>query len=307
MKPRVAIIGAGSFGQALAFVLKQRTGTAVEVWDTEARAATPRDLKGTVHDAKAVFVCVPSGAAREVLESIRAHLSPEAIVVATGKGIDSGRLTPDQLLEVTLLLGQPWALMSGPMLAAEIKQGQLSFAALAANDRTIFSEVQALFSGTTVRLEYSDDSRGVALAGVLKNVYAIGLGIVQALGLGHNVRGSLVMQACREMSEIIVRLGGRRETAWGLAGLADLVATGFSEQSRNGQVGKELVELGECRTASEGIESLPHVKALLSPSMDSYPVLAAIDAVAAGGMPAHDALAKLLAVRYERQRACHRE
>lgn len=303
MKPRVAILGAGNFGQALAFVLRQRAGAAVELWDKEARAATPRDLKDTVHEAQVVFISVPSWAVREVLESIRAHLSPEAIVVATGKGIDSERLTSDQLLEVTLLLGQPWALLSGPMLAAEITQGQLSFAALAANDRAIFGEVQALFSGTTVRLEYSDDPRGVALAGVLKNVYAIGLGIVQALGLGHNVRGSLVMQACREMAEVIVRLGGQRETAWGLAGLADLVATGFSEQSRNGQVGKELVELGERRTVSEGIESLPHVKALLGPSMDSYPVLAAIDAVAAGDMTAQEALAKLLAVRYERQRA----
>ncbi len=283
MEPRVAIVGAGAFGQALAFVLNRRSEITVELWDKDAAVASAsRSLPDVVREAEVVFVCVPSWAAREVLESIRTHLLPEAIVVATGKGLDGERLTSDQLLEVTLLAGQPWALLSGPMLAAEIKQGQLSFAALAANDRAIFTEVQALFAGTTVRLEYSDDLRGVALAGVLKNVYAIGLGIIQAVGLGNNVRGSLVMQACREMAELIVRFGGRRETAWGLAGLADLVATGFSEHSRNCRAGKELVELGECRTVSEGIESLPNVKVLLGPKMNSYPVIVQITKKADG-------------------------
>lgn len=299
MESRVVIIGAGNFGQALALVLRQQPGVRLEFWDKDPeKVRIQRDLTQVVHEASLVFLCVPSRVIREVIELIRSDVSPEAVVISTAKGIQ-GKLTADQLLEVSLMMGQPWALLSGPMLAAEIQAGQLSFATLAAHDREIFHTVRDVFTGTTARLEYSSDTRGVALAGVLKNVYSIGLGAVQAIGLGHNVRGSLVMQAGREMADVITRLGGRRETAWGLSGLADLIATGFSEHSRNCRVGKELVEMGECQTVSEGVESLPSLKLLLGADMKLYPVLTAISAMVDGQTSAREALAKLLAVKYE--------
>lgn len=302
MESRVAIIGAGSFGQALGFVLQRRPRVTVEFWDKDPQKVSgQRELAGVVGTAQTVLVCVPSWALRNVLESIRNHVVPDTVVVASVKGLDGGRLTADQLLEVVLLMGQPWALLSGPMLANEIMAGQLSFAVVAAPDRGIFRNVQGLFSGTTVRLEYSSDTRGVALAGVLKNVYAIALGMAQALGLGHNVRGSLTMQACREMARLLPQLGGRAETAVNLAGLADLVATGFSESSRNCRAGKELVETGTCQTVSEGVASLPGLFQLLGGKLESYPVLAATHAVVEKGMPAREAVARLLSVP-ERQR-----
>lgn len=304
MEPRVAIIGAGSFGQALAFVFQEREDVLVELWDKDpAKVPGQRSLPEVASAASLLLLCVPSRAVREALEAIRDHVDPETIVISTTKGIDAQRLTCDQLLEMVLLMGQPYGLLSGPMLAAEMQAGQVAFAALAGNGRDIFERVREVMAGTSVRLEYSDDLHGVALAGVLKNVYAIGLGMAQAMNFGHNVRGSLVMQACREMGDVIASLGGRRETAWGLSGLADLVATGFSDSSRNCQAGQELVRTGRCVTISEGVESLPHLKALVGDVLVSYPVLAAIDAVVAGEMSAPAALGKLLAVRFERQKA----
>lgn len=303
MTTRVAIIGAGDFGQALALVLRAGQNLAVEMWDKDpAKVSIQRELPAIVRESRIVFVCVPSWGLRRALESIRGDLMPEAVVVSPAKGIDNERLTVDQLLEMVLLMGQPWALLSGPMIASEMMAGQLSFAALAAKEHAIFEEVRPVFAGTTVRLAYSNDPYGVALAGVLKNVYAIGLGMAAALKLGNNVRGSLVMQSCREMAQILQRLGGRPETAWGLAGVADLVATGFSEHSRNCRVGKELVEFGQCQTISEGVASLPNLKALLAANIESYPMLAAIEAVVAGAVSAQEAVARLLAVRYEREK-----
>ncbi|MEK7557265.1 MAG: NAD(P)-binding domain-containing protein [Patescibacteria group bacterium] len=303
MNKRVAIIGAGNFGQALAFVLRAKQDMTVEMWDKDpAKVPIQRELPAVIRYSSIVFVCVPSWALRSALESIRGDLTPEAVVISPAKGIDNERLTVDQLLEVVLLMGQPWALLSGPMIASEMLAGQLSFAALAAKEHLIFEEVRPVFSRTTVRLAYSSDPHGVALAGVLKNVYAVGLGAVEALGLGHNVQGSLVMQSCLEMAQILQRLGGHAETAWGLAGVADLVATGFSEHSRNCRVGKELVKFGKQQTESEGVSSLPHLKALVGRHIDLYPVLAAIDAIVEGTASAQEAIAKLLAVRYEREK-----
>lgn len=303
MGTRVAIIGAGNFGQALAWALRANQNLTIELWDKDpARVPIQRELPAIVRDAKIVFVCVPSWGLREALESMRSDLTPEAVVVSPAKGIDKERLTVDQVLEVALLMGQPWALLSGPMLAKEIMAGQLSFAAVAAKERAIFDDVREVFTGTSVRVEYSHDPYGVALAGVLKNIYAIGLGMAAALQLGNNVRGSLVMQSCREMARIMEQLGGRAETAWGLAGLADLVATGFSESSRNCRVGKELVELGQCQTISEGVASLPHVRAILGKHIEACPVLAAVGEVVEGRISAPEAIARLLAVRYEREK-----
>lgn len=281
---KVAIIGAGNFGQALAHILAGQHEVEVKLWDVEAtKVPEMLSLEDTVHDADIIFLCVSSWSLRAAADSIRPLVSDQALIISPTKGIEQETLkTSDEVLSDVFGGNAHTGLLHGPMLAAEIAQDLPAFAVLAMTDRDSYEVVQSIFSDTTLQLEYSGDIHGVALAGVLKNIYSIGLGMADAMALGSNFRGWFVRVAVREMAQIISAFGGGSETAYTGAGLADLIATGFSPYSRNCQVGHEIVQSGECITVSEGAESLPQMMQLLGRVGISTPLCSGISDIVAG-------------------------
>lgn len=291
----VAIIGYGELGKALGKLLEQG-GSIVHFWDKEeTKVPEQRTLTDTMSAANTVFLCVPSWAVREALSELMPHLHKDSLVVGLSKGIEEGTLkTMDQLLTEVLPTGQPWVLMSGPMIAEELVAGKPGAAVVASSDKANFDRLSPLFSGTSLMLEFSADVHGVALAGVLKNIYAIGAGIIDALDFGWNAKGWYLGRSASEMEDIVEKLGGVRETALGTAGLADLVATGCSPQSRNHQTGAELVRTGKCCLKGEGSTAFPSVRALLGDAARAHPIFSALTSILADNQPASEVFPRLL-------------
>ncbi len=281
---KVAIIGAGNFGSALGHILSIRSDITVTLWDSDpTKNAARASLEETIAQARFVFVCVPSWSLRAATHALAPHILPSVIVISPTKGIEQDSIqTSDEVLTDVLGRKGTVALLHGPMLASEMVEGLPSFATVACLSSEVFSSIASLFTSTTLTLEYSADLHGVALAGVLKNIYSIGLGMTEAMRLGSNFRGWYVRASVREMASIISALGGSADTAYTSAGIGDLVATGLSPTSRNCKVGHEIVHSGECSTVSEGGESLPQLMELVARAGISAPIASAIADIVAG-------------------------
>lgn len=277
-KQAIAIIGAGNLGSALGAILAGRP-VDIRTWDRDPSKIAPGLTAAAALDgASHAFFCMPSWALRGALKEFAPLLGKETVVVGMSKGMESeGKKLIDELLSEVLPAGQPWAILSGPMLAKELSAGKAGAAVAASPDAAVCASLAALFAGTRILVEESADTRGVALCGVLKNVYAVGLGIGAALGWADNMRGWYASMAVRECVIVLTALGGEGATILGPAGIGDLVATGFSPSSRNRTYGEEIVRHGSCPLVSEGCTSLPY---LLDRIGDLRGRLAALDAVA---------------------------
>ncbi len=281
---KVAIIGVGNFGSALHALLSRTPSQDVALWDSDvSKVPTQGSLEETLQGASLVFLCVSSWSLREAAQSLVPHLASGTVVVCPTKGIEQDTLqTSDEVLQDVFRDKASVALLHGPMLATEILENLPAFAVLASASEDIFHRIQSVFSGSNLSLEYSSDIHGTAIAGVLKNIYSIGLGMTEALRLGSNFRGWFVRCAMDEMNHIITGLGGSSATAYTSAGIADMVATGFSPYSRNCKVGYEIVQSGECITVSEGAESLPYMVPLLERFAVSAPIVSLIAEIVSG-------------------------
>jgi glycerol-3-phosphate dehydrogenase (NAD(P)+) len=281
---KIAIIGAGNFGQAMAHILASKAEYDVLMWDTDSsKVHDMKPVEEVVSGAEIIFLCVPSWSLRSAAESLKQHISNHPIILCPTKGVEDGTLkTSDEVLQEVFADSADIALLHGPMLAAEIMQNLPAFSVIACTSKEIYEKINQLFFGTLLQVEYVEDIHGVALAGVLKNIYSIGLGMADALALGSNFRGWYVRIATREMSHIISALGGKSETALSGAGIGDMVTTGFSPHSRNCTVGHEIVQSGECSTVSEGGESLPAMMQLLAKAGVEAPLCAGIAKLVAG-------------------------
>ncbi len=270
----VAIIGAGLIGKALGRILKEKKGIAVSFWD-HTPGVVPRQspLEETVGRADFVFFCIPSFAIRDAARTVRPFLKRQTIVIGVSKGIEANtNLTTDRLLKSALPWRQPFALLFGPMLAGELDSGVCGHAVAAAGSPSVAFKMLTLFHGTRLRVKKSYDLRGVAVCGALKNIYAIGLGMIDGLGAGDNTRGAYVGAAVAEMRQIVKRLGGEAATVDGYAGIADLIATGGSVHSRNRSVGFALGSKKRAR-GSEGANAAVAVAELLGKKHAEFPIL----------------------------------
>jgi glycerol-3-phosphate dehydrogenase (NAD(P)+) len=263
MIARVTVLGAGSWGTALALHLG-RVGHDVCLWARDESLA--RDM--TVRRANAVYLpditlpprvsvthvlteavrgsdlvvsAIPSHGCRAVLRAAAPHLTRGAVIVSATKGLES-----DTLRRMSEVIGEeagpshPVVVLSGPSFAVEVAQ-QLPTAILAASTHVSALElVQAEFRGPYFRLYASDDVAGVEIGGALKNIIAIAAGVVEGLGLGHNALAALITRGLAELTRVACAAGGRRETLAGLSGLGDLVLTCTGTLSRNRHVGIEL-------------------------------------------------------------------
>ena len=275
---RLKVVGAGSWGTALALALAPRFDH-IDLWGRDpalvatmlATRQNPRYLPGfplpaNVHpasslDGQADFVLnvVPSQYTRQVFRSF--HLPARARLVSASKGIEKGTLQRvSQVLSA--VTGQPVAVLSGPSFAKEIAEGQPAAMVVAAADAELATAVQGAFSTPNFRLYTSQDPVGVELGASLKNVIAIAAGVVQGLGLGSNTRAALISRGLAEITRLAEKMGAEARTLAGLAGLGDLVLTCTGDLSRNRRVGIELAQgkalpqiLKEMGMVAEGVDT----------------------------------------------------
>jgi len=276
--PKVAVLGGGSFGTALASIAADN-GARVRQWLRDAElvstinrehrntrylpdfAINPNvvadtDLAAVLDGAELVFVAIPSKAFLQVVRQARPWLRPEQILVSTTKGIQSdGFKLMSQILEEETGFAHV-GVLSGPNLASEIADRQLTATVVASDDALTRARVQTALGCDYFRVYASNDRYGVELGGALKNIYAIAAGMAAALGMGENTRSMLMTRALAEMSRFAVALGANPMTFLGLAGVGDLIVTCSSKLSRNYRVG---FALGEGRSLDEAVAALGQV------------------------------------------------
>ena len=277
MPTRIVMLGAGKIGSAIGRTLS-RNGIRVAYWDAiPGKVRGQRPLAAIVPKADAVFLCLPSWCLREAAGSIAPLLRRRAFVVSLSKGLERGtHLASDAVLHQALPPGTPFVYLGGPLLADELLAGQPGVGVAASADPAALRKMRALFAGTRLKIETTNDVTGTVWSAILKNVYAIGLGMTEGLGWGANARGWFTAKAVAEAGGILEDLGGRRETFHDTAGVGDFVATGFSPHSKNRTLGEEWARKGKATYESEGYVSLPPLLKTLGAQARKYPLLTAL-------------------------------
>jgi len=262
---RIAVLGAGSWGTALAIQLA-RAGQATTLWGRaedrpevlaedrcnqqylpdipfpDALSIEP-DLGTAVREYHDLLVCVPSHVFRQLLENVRPDLPDSSRVAWATKGFEqqTGKL-PHQVAREVLGESRPLAVLSGPTFAREVGAGLPTAMTVAATDPDFANELAARISNEKFRAYTSDDLIGVEVGGAVKNVLAIAAGISDGLGYGANTRIALITRGLVEMTRLGEALGAKLQTFMGLSGMGDLVLTCTDNQSRNRRMGLGLAD-----------------------------------------------------------------
>jgi glycerol-3-phosphate dehydrogenase (NAD(P)+) len=322
---RVAVIGAGSWGTAVASLAA--TNADVILWSRRPELAAainathenadyldgfslPESLEATsdietaIDGAHVIVMGVPSHGFRAVLEQARTAIAPDTPILSLTKGIEQD--TQLRMTEVTLDVlkhHNPGAVgvLSGPNLAQEIMQGQPAATVIAMGDHDIARQLQPLFHTPTFRVYTNPDVVGAEVAGAVKNVMAIASGVATGLGFGMNSLASLITRALIEVTRLGVALGGETLTFGGLAGIGDLMATCASPLSRNNRVGVELGKgralndiIAEMKMIAEGVKSTRGVLQLAETHNIEMPIAEEVGKVLYEGDSPRDALARLM-------------
>jgi glycerol-3-phosphate dehydrogenase (NAD(P)+) len=277
----LAIIGGGSWGTALAMVLAPRFER-IRVWVYEqelagrmeetrendvylpgfqlpANVEVSSGLAAVVEGAGTVLSVMPSHLVRRVYGQMAPFLTREMTFVSATKGVENGSLLrmSEVIREIlTPLFSPKIAAISGPTFAREVARGDPTTLVVASEQREIAEGVQVGFSGRTFRLYTSTDPIGIEIGGAIKNVVAIGAGVIHGMGLGHNVTAALITRGLAEITRLAVAMGAKPLTLAGLAGVGDLVLTCTGDLSRNRTVG---VELARGRGLDEIVSSMQMV------------------------------------------------
>lgn len=326
-RERIAVIGSGSWGTALANRLAIN-GHDVRLWAYESALVreineahtntlflpgvelhpelTCRGSLGeTVAGCNIILLVTPVQVMRGVLEQLTPHIEPGAIVANASKGIELGTLrTVSQLCDELLpekITGR-YVALSGPTFAREVAQGLPSLIVAASRDELAAQRVQAAFSCPCLRVYTNSDVIGVELGGAVKNVIAISAGISDGLGFGHNARAALITRGLAEMNRLGKAMGGDSATFSGLAGMGDLVLTCTGDLSRNRTVGFKLGQglrladiLAEMRMVAEGVKSAESVYQLSRKMRVEMPIVENTYLILHEDKPARQAVTELMA------------
>lgn len=331
---QIAILGAGSWGTALAIHLG-RIGHSIALWgrdpvlvdemiaerrnarylpaiDLPACVLPTAALDEAVAAAALVVIAVPSHGLRTVLRDAAVFLPRASVLVSATKGLEEQSL--DRMSEVIAEETgnrRSIVVLSGPSFASEVARGLPTAVVVASVDSEAASRVQDRFRGPTLRLYVTDDVAGVEIGGALKNVIAIAAGTVEGLGLGHNAMAALITRGLAEISRLAGAAGARRDTLAGLSGLGDLVMTCTGDLSRNRHVGVELGRgrplddiLGGMRMVAEGVRTTFAALALGERHGIELPIAAEMAAVLEGRRSARDAVEALM-LRPQRHETDH--
>jgi glycerol-3-phosphate dehydrogenase (NAD(P)+) len=324
----LAVLGGGAFGTALAKMFSETPGRPHEVtlWVRRADAAAlmqetresthlpgvslgqnvqvTHDLDDAVRGRRLVIAVTPSHVVREVLGRAAYFLEPDAVVVSASKGIEQGTLlTIDGVYRDIFPepIARRAAFLSGPTFAKELVQGLPAAIVCASHDPDSAALVQEHLGTERLRIYSTEDVTGVELGGALKNVFAIGAGIADGLGFGHNTRAALITRGLNEMARLGVAMGANPLTFAGLAGMGDLVLTCTGDLSRNRQVGLELGRgrtladiIGSMNAVAEGVKTTKAAHDLGRKVGVELPIVDAIHSVVEEGVPAAVAVTELL-------------
>ncbi len=315
MTKRIAIIGDGGWGTALGLSLL-RNGHHVRIWgpfpdyidrvraggenvDYLPGVKLPSELEWTadsdhaVEKADVVVLASPTRYFRSVLTSFAGKIPAGSLLVSVAKGLDGRthhRMT--QVAEEVLKAG-PVAALSGPSFACEVAAGAPTAVVIACQDAARATALQQVFNGSRFRVYTSDDVVGVELGGTLKNVIAIGVGVSDGLGFGHNARAALITRGLAEIARLGLALGAHPATFAGLSGMGDLVLTCTSRLSRNHTVGERLGRgekmeaiLSGMKQVAEGVDNCITARALAHEARVAVPITEQVhDMVMAGKDP----------------------
>ena len=319
---RLSILGAGSWGTALALALSPRFDS-IHLWvyekDLAAKMHATRenqvflpgfrlpdnvefstDIADSLNGAEFVLGVMPSHHARHVYAAARPALHSGQTLVSATKGLENGSLLrmTQVIQEVT---GFPVAALSGPTFAREVARGEPTALVVASEDSSLASRVQSAFSGPAFRLYTHPDAVGVEMGAALKNVIAIGAGVCAGLGLGSNSMAALITRGLAEITRLAVSLGGKPLTLAGLAGLGDLVLTCTGELSRNRTVGMELAKgrklddiVDNMRMVAEGVQTTYAAVDLAQRQRVEMPITSQMDAIFRHGKAPRDAIRDLM-------------
>ena len=218
--------------------------------------AISTDLEESVKHCESVFFAVPSGAFRQLAKKVSQWLPIDALVISTAKGIESDTfLLPTEVLREELPSNEV-GLISGPNLAKEIANSQITATVVASDNDVYCAQVQRLLVSSYFRVYINHDRFGVELAGALKNIYAIVSGITDAIGAGQNTKAVVLTRSLAEMSRFARELGANPMTFLGLSGIGDLYVTCTSPLSRNFRVG---VALGQGKTLEQAVSDVGQI------------------------------------------------
>lgn len=309
----VAVIGAGSWGTALASMV--HSSAAVVLWarrEELARAINERrensdylagyalpdsllathELEEALANADVVVLAVPSFGLRGVLEQAAGFIPSGVPILSVAKGLEPGSmLRMTEVVSSVLGLKQhsPLGVLTGPNLVQEIIAGQPAASVVAMSDEASAIAIQRLFMSETFRVYTNPDVIGCELAGVLKNVVAIAVGIAEGMGYGENTKATLITRGLSEITRLGVAMKGDPLTFLGLAGIGDLVATCAAPTSRNRSVGVELgrgrrIEeiMTKMKMVAEGVGSTPAVLELASRCGVEMPIAERVGAILRG-------------------------
>src|ERR1700751_4034131 len=317
-QPHVVVLGGGSWGTTIASIGARRGPTLQWVRSAETakdinenhrnsrylgndvelaltlRATT--DFSEAANRADVVVMGVPSHGFRTVLTELASELRPWVPVVSLVKGLEQGtNMRMSQTVD-EVLPGHPAGILAGPNIAREVGEGYAAAAVLAMPDQHLAARLAQLFRTKRFRVYTVDDVIGVEMAGALKNVYAIAVGMGYSLGIGENTRALVIARAVREMSKLGEALGGHRDTFAGLAGMGDLIVTRTSQRSRNRHVGEQLGAgkpideiISSINQVAEGVKAASVIMEFATSYGLSMPTAREVDAVINHGATAEEA------------------
>lgn len=325
-QPSVVVLGGGAWGTTVASICARRGSTLQWVRSEETaedvnrshrnsrylgpdvelpeslRATT--DLEEAIDCADVVVMGVPSHGFRAVLSELAGRLRPWVPVVSLVKGLEQGTNRRMSQIIDEVLPGHPGGILAGPNIAREVAEGYAAAAVLAMPDQHLAANLAGLFRTRRFRTYTTDDVVGVELAGALKNVYAIAVGMGSALNMGENTRAMVMARAIREMAKMGEAAGGHRDTFAGLAGIGDLIVTCTSRNSRNRLVGEQLGAgkpldeiLASMNQVAEGVKASRVIMEFAAQYGVSMPIAREVDIVINRGGRPEDAYRGLAAER----------
>ncbi len=320
---KVSVIGAGSWGTAIAKVLSDN-GHEVMVWshrEEEVRALDEKrenvsKLPGVRLSEEIVFtavledalrgmelcvLAVPSTAVRGTARKMAPHVRSGQIVLNLAKGIEESTLMILTDILEQELQGVNVAVLSGPSHAEEVGRRIPTTAVVGAKDRQTAEWIQNIFMNERFRVYTSPDMLGIELGGALKNVIALAAGVADGLGCGDNTKAALITRGIAEMSRLGVAMGGHIETFNGLTGIGDLIVTCASVHSRNRKAGYLIGQgktmeqaMEEVKMVVEGVYSAKAAKKLAHQYQVSMPIVEAVNQVLFEGKSAREAMEELM-------------
>ena len=277
MLKKIAVLGAGAWGTALAIQLSQRHQVALWMRNAEQAAemqaagcnlqylgdfpfnqnlTVEHDLAAALCGANLIISVVPSSGFRQILRDIK-NTGCKAPLVWASKGLEpSTAKLPYEVAQEELGDGQLWGALSGPSFAVELARGLPTAITIASASEALASQAGALVHGGNLRVYTNHDVIGVSVGGAIKNVMAIAAGISDGMQFGSNARAALITRGLAEMTRFGVALGGNKETFMGLTGAGDLILTCTGEYSRNREVG---LRLANGQVLNEILQQLGHV------------------------------------------------